>query len=96
MVNFKDDRDGRIWVESSGDASYKYFTLPDNDVNVLDSKYVDRELWFKVEILSPGPCEFREQKVVGSVWVRAYSKTGKTNVCFTPGAVRFFKRTIFR
>jgi hypothetical protein len=82
-----DDWDGSIWEEPNGEepggtAPCEYFTQPNTDINVADTKYVDGELWIKVEILSSTPCELPEPKVVRVGWIRAYSWTGKVNVWF--------------
>ena len=82
MTYLTDDWDGRVWKEPNVDAPYSYFTLPYTDVNIVDSKSVGPELWFKVEILSVGPCEAEEPKIVVVGWIKAYSKTGDVNVWF--------------
>jgi hypothetical protein len=82
MTYLTDDWDGRIWKEPSDSGTYEYYTSPDTDIRVIDSKRVGTELWLKIEILSPGPCEVEEPKVVELGWVRAYSKTGAVNVWF--------------
>ncbi|MBN1574808.1 MAG: SH3 domain-containing protein [Deltaproteobacteria bacterium] len=82
LTYLTDDWDGRISKEPKDSGTYEYFTSPDTDVRMVDSKQVGPELWLKIEILSPSPCEAAETKVVKVGWIKAYSKTGNVNVWF--------------
>jgi len=52
------------------------------DINILEMRKLQDQLWVAVELLGPGRCEGIEPEIVAKGWVPVHKSDGKLNVWF--------------
>lgn len=72
--------DSKLTQVPTGDTSG--YTGKARDIKVIEKRMVNKEVWFHVELLHPGPCSGATTKVVAKGWIPAMTADGHMNVWF--------------
>lgn len=51
-------------------------------VDVRETRWVNAELWLRLDVLWPAPCSGEDSAIIHSGWVPAYGESGSVNVWF--------------